>query len=163
MKDKIIKEYLINNHFGKENQINYAKLRILINEELVVKYPPLLRVGEDVLFRFYTKDHLRFYLNELFEKDNDNLLNFTLISTSEGVFVAKNRDEIEECALRLKKHALGELKRYAKLMRLPHDFQVLVDFKNDKLRYINRWQQQRLFDQDSELYEISIDREKNNV
>jgi len=163
MKDKIIKNYVVYNHTGKENQITYESLRKALNAKLVEEYPPLIRTDKDKLFRFYTKDHLRSYLNELFEKENDQLQNFTLISTHQGVFVAKNRDEIEECALRLKKHALGELKRYAKLMRLPQDFQVLVDFKNDKLRYVDRWQQQRLFDLDSELYEISLDREKNNV
>lgn len=159
MKDKIIKNYLIENHTGKENQVSYARLRTLINQELVNKYPPAVRSGKDMLFRFYSKDHLRFYLNDLFNFNNQHLQNFTLISTAKGVFIAKNREEIEECALRLKNHALGELTRYAKLMRLPQDFQVLIDFKNNKMRYIDRWQQQRLFDLDEELYEISKGRE----
>ncbi len=144
-------KYMINNHLGKENQISYAALWKVIVYSFNGRY------------LFANKDVLRSHLNELFKRENPDLNNFTLISTSRGVFVAKNRNEIEECAIRLRNHALGELKRYGQLMRLPQDFQVLVDFKNDKLRFIDRWQQQRLFDLDEELYEISIDREKNNV
>jgi len=145
----VIKKFMYQYVTGKENQMSYAKLRTRINTELKNNF---------IDHTFDTKDELRAHMNKIYDYSN-----YTLVSTATGVFVAANKKEIEECALRLKRHALGELKRYAELMKLPNDYQMLVDFNHNKLRYVDRWQQQRLFDMDEELYEISIDREKNNV
>lgn len=144
-----IKKYMYKFVTGKQNQMSYSKLRNAINHQLE---------HDGINFKFKTKDELRGHMNKIYDYSTS-----TLVSTASGVFVASTKKEIEDCALRLRSHALGELKRYAKLMKLPNDYQMLVDFTHNKLRYVDRWQQQRLFDLDEELYEISVEREKENV
>jgi hypothetical protein len=142
-----IKKYMYKFVTGKQNQMTYSKLKNAINHQLQL---------DGIDYKFKTKDELRAHMNKIYDYSN-----WTLVSTATGVFVASTKQEIEECALRIRRHALGELRRYAKLMKLPNDYQMLIDFENDKLRYVDRWQQQRLFDLDSELFEISKEREKN--
>jgi hypothetical protein len=143
-------KYEMKYHTGVNNQISYGKLLNKLRTKLTFYDYPI---------PFDTKDSLRAFMNKIYDEDMYN----TLVSTAKGVFVAANRNEIIECADRIRHHALGELKKYAKLMKLPNDYQLLVDFNNMKVREIDRMKQQRLFDLDEELYEISIDREKNNV
>lgn len=148
-----IKRTMIFSYTSKDNQISYGQLLQVFRTKLTFY---------EYNIPFDTKDSLRAYMNKLF----DNLEpheNYTLVSTAKGVFIARNRKEIIDCAERIRQHALGELARYAKLMKLPNDYQLLVDYNNLKIREVNRFEQQRLFDMDEELYEISKDREKNNV
>jgi hypothetical protein len=141
----LIVDYMVRHNLGKYYQISYSKLLARLNH----------RFGHyDVWRMIKTKDELRGLVNEAFE-DKD----YTLVSTAKGVFVAETRQEIIECAERLKNHALGELRRYSKLMKLPNDYQLLVDYSNMKIREIDRTHQQALFDLDETLFEISKDRE----
>jgi hypothetical protein len=149
MDKKIMKElvldYMCRNNSGKNNQVSYAILKDKLNWRFR---------NYDVWQMFKTKDELRAFVNEAFENVEE-----TLVSTAKGVYVARTREEIIECAERLKSHALGELRRYSKLMKLPNDYQLLVDYNNMKIREIDRTQQQYLYDLDETLFEISKDRE----
>ena len=145
---EFIKRIMIDNHKGKDNQINYGRLKYRLGNKLDFN-------GYEIPFT--SKDSLRAYINDLFENEDMH----TLVSTATGVFVAANKQEIIECAQRLRQHALGELKRYAKLMKLPNDYQLLIDLKNLKIKEVDRTYQQALFDTDETLYEISKDREDN--
>lgn len=147
---EFILRHMLEFYKGKRNQITYSKLYNVLRRKLEFwehKVP------------FNSKDSLRGYLNDLFGADVTPYQPHTLVSTAKGVFVAENKEEIIECAERLRHHALGELKRYAKLMRLPNDYQLLVDLDNLKIREIDRVHQQALFDLDETLYEISKERE----
>lgn len=116
--------YMTSSHKGKDRAINYSRLRNVIHH------------GFNNQYYFESKDSLRAYMNDLFDRYSH--LNYTLISTARGVFVANNREEIIECANRLRSHALGELKRYAKLMKLPLDQQLLVNFESEQIETIER-------------------------
>ncbi len=116
--------YMVHSHTGKERVINYSRLRNIIHYSF----------GEQYYFK--TKDTLRAYLNELFDRYSE--FNYNLISTAQGVFVARNKEEIAECAERIRRHAMGELRRYAKLMKLPQDQQLLINFETEKIEMIGR-------------------------
>ena len=116
--------YMVHSHTGKERAINYSRLRNIIHYSF----------GNEYYFK--SKDSLRAYLNDLFDRYSD--FNYNLISTAQGVFVAGNREEIVECAERIRRHAMGELRKYAKLMKLPLDQQLLVNFETERLELIKR-------------------------
>ena len=122
--DYVIYYMMVEMFKGKKRAISYSRLLKMVDKVLGGKYV------------FKTKDSLRAYLNGLFKK-HDNT-GFTLISTANGVFVAENKEEIVECANRLRRHALGELKRYAELMKLPLDYQYLIDFDSEEIKNVNR-------------------------
>ena len=149
----MIVTHIVNRHTGKERQVNYGKLRKDLND-MMLGWAPDRRFVDLHKFIFKSKDECRAFVNTCFEQTN-----YTLVSTSKGVFVASNHAEIVECAERLKRHALGELRRYSKLMRMPQTSQVVVDFDKDDLRLIDSYTWEHLMELDSALYEISKDRE----
>jgi hypothetical protein len=134
---------------GKSSQVSYARLRLVINHFMFLD-------GYNEHNYFATKDELRAFLNDAFDTSD-----YTLLSTAKGVFVATNHYEVVECAERLKRHALGELKRYSQLMKMPKTMQVVVDFESDELRLIDSYTWQHLQELDKTLLEISKEREEN--
>lgn len=116
--------YMVQSHKGKDRAVNYAFLLKIIHNGFAGQY------------LFVSKDALRTYLNDLFDRFSE--YNYTLISTAKGVFVAENKQEIIECAERIRNHAMGELKKYAKLMKLPLDNQLLVNLDTDKIETYKR-------------------------
>jgi len=123
-KDMRIIFYMTTAHKGKDRVINYSNLRQIIHSSF----------GDQYYFK--TKDTLRAYLNDLFDRYSH--FNYNLISTAQGVFVAETKEEIVECAERIRRHAMGELRKYAKLMKLPLDQQLVVNFETEQLEPINR-------------------------
>lgn len=124
-RDTAIFWYMTHNHRGKDRVVNYGFLLKIINHAFGGNY------------YFKTKDSLRAYLNDLFDRYSE--YNYTLISTAQGVFVAENKQEIIECAERIRRHAMGELRKYAKLMKLPLDEQLLVNFNTKKIEAVKRY------------------------
>jgi hypothetical protein len=118
--------YMTSSHKGKERVISYSRLRTIIH------------FGFNQEYYFKSKDTLRAYLNDLFDRYSH--FNYNLISTAKGVFVASNKEEIAECAERIRRHAMGELRKYAKLMKLPQDQQLLINFETEKIEMIGRKQ-----------------------
>lgn len=116
--------YMVQSHKGKDRAVNYAFLLKIIHNGFAGQYP------------FKNKDSLRAYLNDLFDRFDN--FNYTLISTAKGVFVAENKQEIIECAERIRNHAMGELRKYSKLMKLPLDNQLLIDLETDKIETYKR-------------------------
>lgn len=141
--------YMVTYFSGKQNQISYARLRIAINHLMLVD-------GYGTYDYFVTKDELRGFLNDAFDASD-----YTLLSTAKGVFVATNHYEVVECAERLKRHALGELKRYSRLMKMPKTMQVVIDFESDDLRLIDSYTWEHLQELDKAMLEISKEREDN--
>ena len=122
--DMRILHYMTSSHKGKDRVISYARLLRIIEFSYGGQYV------------FESKDALRSYMNDLFDRYTH--FNYTLVSTARGVFVASSKQEIIECANRLRNHALGELRKYAKLMKLPLDQQLLVNFETEKIESIGR-------------------------
>lgn len=111
-----IVEYMKEHHKGEKNQVSYNDLA----------YEYYMQTG-------YTIDpvSLRHKTNKAFKMVDD-----ILISTSNGVFVAETKEEIDHCANRLMKHGLAEIVRAYKLRKLPLDNQMLIDLETGDIKRV---------------------------
>lgn len=114
-----IYEYLKENHTGKENAISYMKLRDML-------------WANDIVW-LDKKDEVRFEVAQAFIAKEEKV-----IGGRRGVYVAANKEEIEEYCDYLFAKAMGFLRHYSKLKKLPQDHQMLIDFESGELKEVER-------------------------